>query len=82
MREEFVKKMRKILTMREEIVLKEGTDLTFLGLEMHRMKEGIAITQKRFITHLLEKHGLSDDNVKPMTTVQMEFLIQKKSKEL
>ena len=70
MRETLLTSMRAMWTMRAEVVLDKGNDVTFLGLELRRTAGGIKLSQQKFIEAILEKHGLSD--AKPLTTVQMD----------
>ena len=71
MRENLKEALAKQWVMKEEVELKEGKELTFLGLQMRKEKNGILLHQRRFIDLILEKHGLTKAN--PLTTVTMKL---------
>jgi hypothetical protein len=62
MREGLIAKMKETWQMRDEVVLDETGDLTFLGLELKKVKGGISLSQSRFVDMLLTKYGMEKAN--------------------
>ena len=56
MREGLIVALRTVWTLRPEVTLGPGSDLTFLGLEFVHKPNGVQIGQRKFTEILLEKH--------------------------
>ena len=59
MREGLIAALRTVWTLRPEVTLGPGSDLTFLGLEFVHKPNGVQIGQRKFTEILLEKHKFS-----------------------
>ena len=72
MREAFKAALKQHWTMKDEVKLEEGVELTFLGLQLQRVAGGIKLHQGHFVDLLLEKHGMTE--AKSLSTVAMKRL--------
>ena len=72
--------LRGIWKMSTDVALTEDTPLTFIGLELERLRGSgdLKVHQRTFIRQLLTKHGL-DKLSKPMTAIQMPLPDEKES---
>eukprot|EP00975_Prorocentrum_lima_P031920 6701459-Prorocentrum_lima.AAC.1 len=69
MREGLIKEMRTVWSIKQEVVLTETTEITFLGLQMKKYSGCVIVLQEKFIEAVLGKQGLSNSSSLTMVTV-------------